>query len=244
MSTMSAVMVTANRQPQENYLADTLINLENADLDCPRLTDLQIFDMGENFALDTCHEVIPIPPLPIGVHSNNGTVETANNNVSRALVNGARTGAEWVLFLEDDISVISNFFDAILKWLAKNASQDRRVYPLGAAYDAVDLYVDMGMDAWNYPIDQFYGTQAFVLRAEDAFDLATYLAMDPYRVNETGTAWDIIMAKWAKEKWPEIGHFLTPAPSFVQHIGMSSIVQPRDVIHTFESFPGEDWSYE
>ena len=148
-----------------------------------------------------------------------------------------------MLFLEDDIDVIDGFFDSVGQWIDEHAISDCHIYPLGANYSSVSSLALKGETVWSYPIPLYYGTQGFVIHREDAISLADYLDEDPYRVNSRGTEWDLAIGRWHKENWPELTHFLTPCPSFVQHIGRDSIVDPRPQTHIFPSWPGPEWTY-
>lgn len=167
----------------------------------------------------------------------------ANLNVSNALMLGSER-APWVLFLEDDIDVCDDFFGSVSRWLSDHATDMYRLYPLGAAYTWVDTAVSNGQSSVPYPVDEFYGTQSFVIRAHDAVSLAQYLQDHCYDRADDGTSYDLLIADWHKQQYPNLSHLLTPAPSFIQHIGMLSVIRPRPTVHTFESWPGREWSYK
>lgn len=167
----------------------------------------------------------------------------ANLNVANALMRGSEQ-APWVLFLEDDIDVCNDFLGSVSRWLSDHADDQYILYPLGAAYPWVDNAVLNNQPAVEYPVDKFYGTQAFVIRAHDAVSLAQYLQDHCYDRTDDGTAYDLLIADWHKTHYPDLPHLLTPAPSFVQHIGMTSVIRPRPVVHTFSSWPGREWTYK
>jgi hypothetical protein len=127
-------------------------------------------------------------------------------------------------------------------WLDDYGDGGHLVYPLAAGYRWVDAAVERGESAHPYPVHQFYGTQAFALLRDDARDLADFIEADPYRKNPEGVSWDLIMHDWAAERG--VSHFLTPCPSFAQHIGRQSVVNPRPKTHQFASWPGREWSYK
>ena len=81
------------------------------------------------------------------------------------------------------------------------------------------------------------------MSSADALDLANYLTAHCFDKNPEGTAWDLLMHDWARDRWPGINHFVASVPALVQHIGMNSIVNPRDNIHTFPSFKGGSWTF-
>lgn len=245
---IAAVMVTVDRSPGVNYLAETLENLKRGGLlTSQRLAAFLVTDSGPGcgFALSVTDSALrghPTPPYS-GVTGGFEERVCANCNVARALRAGYESGAPWVLFLEDDIDVCADFFDSVGAWLDDHARDLRRVYALGANYPWVEEATAAGCTAANYPIEQFYGTQAFALRSEDALSLSEYLVEHCYDREEDGTAYDLLMADWARQTWPEIGHFLASCPSFVDHIGRTSSIRPRSETHAFPSWPGRKWSY-
>ncbi len=237
---IAPVMITVDREPKTNYLSRTLHNLllRQGIYMSP---NLQIFDSRPGgFAQSVVFNL----GLADQVHIDTPTeTRCANLNVAAALRGGAFS-SDWVLFLEDDIDVCGYFIDSVLAWLSDHVTEEYQVYPLGANYmDVISRYHEV-KTSWKYPIEKFYGTQAFALRSEDALNLAEFLERDPYHFNEEGTSWDLIMHLWSKHKYPDSDHFLTPCPSFVQHIGRNSTVKPRDDVHIFPSFPGPYWVYE
>ena len=236
---IAAVMVTVDRSPQRNYLLTTLDNIRKSRKSSARLHSLTLFDSHTGFA--SRHA--------IGLDGDLRVVQSARRlcgsmNVATALYMGAASSPDnvkWVLFLEDDIDVCADFFDGVGAWLDDYGDSEHLVYPLAAGYRWVDAAVKSGESAHVYPVRQFYGTQAFVMRIDDALNLSSYIADDPYRKNDEGVSWDLMMHDWATKHGAS--HFLTPCPSFVQHIGRESTVNPRPKTHQFASWPGREWSY-
>lgn len=232
MRGIAAVMVTVDRTPKPNYLAETLENLKRGGCrDSKHLLRIDLVSPD----LEWASRALP--------GQNCMGRNPANLNVASALRFGADTGAPWTLFLEDDIDVCANFFDSAGAWLDDHARDDRRAYFFGANFGEVGDLAAKGIHAWDYPIDLAYGTQAFAVRSEDAASLADYLEEHCYDLTPEGTRYDHLMRGWAKERWPEIDHFLASCPSFVQHTGRSSVIDPREVVHVFPSWPGREWSY-
>jgi hypothetical protein len=237
-----AVMVTVDRSPAENYLAATLDNLARSGLrSSPHVARLVVFDSGPGFSFARrtrdaggYHEVCVVGPGP------NARI-TANENVAKALRVGASWGPPWVVFIEDDIDVCADFFGSTAAWLADHERPDVYAYPLAAAYDQVERKYNDGCTAWRYPLASFYGTQAVAFRREDARAVADYIDGHRYELAQDGTAYDLLMSRWALARGAT--HFLTPAPSFVEHIGRGSVIRPRPETHRFASWPGRDWSY-
>ena len=236
----AAVLITANRSPRPNYLLTTLDNLlTHGGLRAapPELHTFTIIDGTADdlyWALDTLD---PLAGREVGCVSG---ALPANRNVAYALRFAASVGAPWVLFLEDDIDVCADFFASTAAWLADFADPRYPIFPLGANYPQVDAPTNYGC-AWEYPIDKFYGTQALALRADTAVSVADYIDTHCYSRTHDGTAYDLLIADWARANG--YGSFLTPAPSFVQHIGRESVIRPRAETHVFPSWRGHRWSY-
>lgn len=247
---ITVTMITADRETKGgcNYVRSTLHNLLRSGVfDSPRLRQFILADNAIGRQADFGWNALRAAGVPrtrtMVALPPDCDPDVPNLNVARALRTAADTGAPWVLFLEDDIDVCDAFLDGVGAWLDKHAREDRRVYAFGANYGVVATLALRDVETWDYPIQGYYGTQAFALRNEDARSLSEYLAADPERVNAGGAAWDLVMHEWAAETWPAIRHFLASCPSFVQHTGRTSIIAPRPETHTFPSWPGRDWSY-
>jgi hypothetical protein len=241
MKDIAVAMITMDRTPTQNYLRETLLNLQRAGVFASdRLRSFDLLDSGSpGLAAFLCREV----PAGVDVRVQSAK-RSANRNAATALRTGAESGAKWVLFLEDDIDVCGSFLDGVGAWLDDVTSGDHgvyAVYALGANYTFVADAAERGLHAVNYPVAAFYGTQAMVLRRDVAVDLASWLEAHEFDLNPDGIAYDLHMHQWAKARGIE--DFLVAAPSFVQHIGRASIVQPRAETHTFPSWPGREWTY-
>lgn len=206
---LTVVMITC-QQREPTYLHDTLASLRKA----------TYTSLGLSFTIF------------------NDIKRLANRNASDALEFASGIQRPWVLFLEDDIQVCARFFDSVSAWLTRWQSPEYRIYSFGCAYPEVSERIP-GRESWPYPIDQFYGTQAFAIRREDAATLAEYLAT----TDDPPGQYDLSMHKWARKFYPSLNYFLASVPSFVQHIGTVSSIRPDEPSFTFQSFPGEDWSY-
>jgi hypothetical protein len=237
------VLITTNRRPKGsiNYLYKTMKNLKRGGVfntDC----EFHIVDSGTN-SEDTD---FPFSHIPTNCFIKSSQVDIpmkfrcANLNVARALEIGL--SKKWILFLEDDIDVIKDFVESVALWIEHHENKDIAIYPLAASYQSVIDAAKKGETSINYPHNNFYGTQGMLFRSKDIQGLIDYLREDPYRKNVDGTAWDLIISEWSNKTSP-VKHFITPVPSFVQHDGRSSIVNPRCKTHIFSSFPGNNWSY-
>lgn len=244
---VAAVVLAFNRHPQTNYLRGTLDNLDNA-LSSKRLHSLQVVSPHRAFVLG---EISGSKLSSYATYATGG--HPANMNTVSALFAGADTGAKWVLFLEDDIDVIGDFFDSVGAWMDEVATEKVDIYPLGASYPNVEPSAERGV-FWKYPTHKFYGTQGVVFRASSVRDIAGYIEDSTFEVEGVeqiladgtrqvvrGSGYDIMMARWHnanRTPW-----LLTPIPSFVQHTGEMSYLTPRNKPHTFPSWPGRSWSF-
>lgn len=242
MRDITAAMVTIDRSPNDNYLVQTLGSLLQSDLlTSSRLESFTVFDS----AADRWAEGIMLSDDQLCDKFGAMTPEsklTVNENVSRALQYSGRRSSDWVIFIEDDIAVCASFFDSVGAWLDDHATDEHRLYAFGAAYPQIDECLAKGLSLWQYPIGSFYGTQCFAIEATTAIDLSTYLTNHCYDRESDGTAYDLLMCDWAREYGED--YFIASCPSFVQHVGRSSIIRPRAETHTFPSWPGIDWSYK
>jgi hypothetical protein len=236
---IAAVMVTVDRSPSPNYLAETLGNLKRSDLrTSSRLHSFALSDSGLGLEWSRSVAESVFPELEFEELRSEPKRRNANTNVAHALHHGYNAGVPWVLFLEDDIDVIDRFFDSVGAWLDSHARPDRHLYALGCPYAGRER-----TGAWEYAIDGFYGTQAVAFRRDDALDLSNYLVEHCYDRHPDGAMYDLLMHDWAYDRWPRIKHFLASIPSFVQHTGRESVINPRAHTHIFPSWPGPEWSY-
>lgn len=241
--TIQPVMVTVDRSPGENYLGSTLARLDCSSIDALRdpLDELIIADSGVSERISTiAHQVLD--DCWQGDLIQHRPAVCANLNVALALEYGAETGADFVLFLEDDIDVIDDFFGSVSRWLEDHITSVPVIYPLGANYGEVEESFQRGETWWGYPVSKFYGTQAFLIRSRDVESCVKYIRDHCYDLHADGTGYDHLIRDWMISNG--VMYMPTPAPSFVQHIGIHSAIKRRDKIHTFPSFPGREWSYK
>lgn len=240
MRDITATMVTIDRSPSDNYLAQTLHSLASSDLlESSRLETLTVFNScADSWAESTIQSNDQL--RRVGTFTPCHKLN-ANHNVAEALRRSGERSNKWVLFLEDDISVCASFFDSVGAWLDDNATDEHKVFVFGVPYPHIDECLANGLSSWKYPIGSFYGTQCFAIGAIDAVDLAAYLTLHCYDREFDGTEYDLLMCDWARECGED--HFLASCPSFVQHVGRSSIIRPRAETHIFPSWPGVNWSY-
>lgn len=241
---ISVVMITVDRSPKQNYLNQTIENLDRAGVFKSQL--LNSFDL-----FDSAGQLQHLDYHPLARHRTHlhlpGRRYLACENAGRALKIGGESGAEWVLFCEDDIDVCANFLESVANWLDIHGGDERyRLFAFGAAYlDAMKPRMVDGFNSWDYPYTRFYGTQCFSIRAQDAISLGSYIYDNPrIRGVNNPNAYDLMFHDWMRLNYPDC-LFLASVPSFVQHIGMNSICTGKEAkdIHTFDTWPGRDWSF-
>lgn len=167
----------------------------------------------------------------------NGYGLSPSANAARALRAGALAGQKWVLFLEDDIDVCADFIGSVERWL-DHCPEHRIIYSLGSTFHEVTRS-DSDSHWCDYPIDYFYGTQAFAVKSYGAFALAGWIESNPG--GRLLGEYDLMIADYARER--KVDNFIASCPSFVQHIGRDSIINPRESTHTFDTWLGREWSF-
>jgi len=239
MRDIALTMITIDRSPGTNYLYDTLRNLRRGG----------VWDAERFHSLHLCNSTIESRwarqqsyTFALSFHRPNKDL-LPSLNVAAALRAGYSTGCKWIVFLEDDIDVCDFFIESVSKWLDLHQADHFRVYSFGANYDAVKITAASGGTYWQYPVTAFYGTQCFAIRRDDALSLSHYLEDNPLYKGTSAGAYDLILQEWSKYEYPQLKNFLASAPSFVQHIGRHSIINPRQDVHSFPSWPGRNWTF-
>lgn len=240
-NSIALVMITIDRSKhgKTNYLAETMRNLGSAGVEWTGLF-LSTPECAHYKTFTRWFDAIDIPTA----------CRSACENAGAALIAGGRQALErnlsWVLFCEDDLDFCDDFIGSVSRWLDDyGASEDYRLFAFGAAYPQIAdaaLKSPAG-SAWVYPYKAFYGTQCFAIRPDDAISLGSYIASNPLiRGVVNPNAYDLMFHDWMSANYPG-GAFLASVPSFVQHIGRQSICTGKEITHTFESWPGHEWSY-
>jgi D-inositol-3-phosphate glycosyltransferase len=241
MRTIALTVITVDRSPRQNYLAAMLGNLNRSGLWRSRTPfTLHIVDSGSPDGWLDSQGVGALQaayPDRVFVDVPTAGRRSANQNAARALEVGVASGADWILFTEDDIDVCDRFLDSVAAWIDRHAKIERRLYAFGAAYSEIVQLTARGIEEWDYPIEAFFGTQAIALWKTDAAEIADYIRHDP-----KPQLYDTAMKDWCRRRYPDLRYFLASAPSFVTHVGVESAIHfPR--FHNFASWPGRAWSY-
>lgn len=246
---IAVVLITMDRIPRgkENYLPATLSNFKRAGVfNSPRLHSFHICDSGSPSGwLASQVESAGLSGF-ISLHLDGNRL--ACENAGYALMTGAKTDATWTLFCEDDLDLCADFLDSVGYWLDDHGSTPQsdkyRVFTFGTPYDQIRWCHERGRTSWEYNVCDFYGTQCFAIRRDDALSLGTYLLFNPrVRGIFNPNAYDLMFHDWMAGAHPDC-LFLASAPSFVQHIGAQSVCTGKETTHTFDSWPGREWSYK
>lgn len=155
-------------------------------------------------------------------------------NYADALKVSGSGEADWVILLEDDVEVCSQFIQKVVRCLEKVE------YVVGNSFRVITLYCPYelyGDGIWPYPIVDFYGTQCWVVRRDDALSLGNYFGNSENVLSlrtrthlgrtyftsagdEVGaSAPDFLLKDWHWKLYPQRNYFGACIPSLVQHIG-------------------------
>lgn len=229
--TLAVRTINRNLRGRQNYLGQTLANLERAGIMESTIPwSMAIVDGGSDAGfvpreLKQTERLLHCPRVRI---VRAPRFLTPNENAVATWRAGS--GTEWTIFLEDDIDFCARFLESVDAWLTQYASDSCRVYPLGAPYDQVRS----ARNFWRYPVEAFYAQQAVAVRSSDAGSIANFIEAHPGYLQ----GGDILIQKWSREEYPLIDYFLTPAPGLVQHVGQESwLVEGRNGKAPFFEFP-------
>lgn len=247
---IAVVMITCDRSQhngRQNYLTGTLQSLFRSGLwRSTRLNGFDVFTSNPESNAHVSHELQTMTRFS-RLHLA-GQTYLACENAGRALIAGSlQMGANWVLFIEDDVEVCSDFLNSVGRWLDQHGKSDNyQLFAFGAAYSQTLVNYKRGATAWEYPVDAFYGTQCFAVRPRIASIIGSYLSQTPMiRGVRNPNAYDLMIQDVINAQFVS-PMFLASCPSFVQHIGKQSICtgKPEEDVHTFISYQGSQWAYK
>jgi hypothetical protein len=159
-------------------------------------------------------------------------------NAGRALIDAVEYTNDYVIFVEDDIAVCKGFLDSAARFIERYMTEDYRVVSFYTPYREVAQAAKQNYSFWQYPVVCFYGTQALAIRACDAFSAGTHIAND---TEYSPQSYDLALKRWHTNNYPHLENFLSTVPSYVQHTGEDSALNPGR-FHACDSFLGEQWS--
>lgn len=228
-------MRTADRTPHPNYLGRTVAGL-----------------VAQGMDLSSLHLAVTDPDVSwLAAQGVNGQVSlhqpprrlTPNENALAQIRAVDPTSADWILLLEDDLDFCADFLGSVQRWIRDWARPDRHVYRLFGFRLRTPPGPPPAYDDWT--VDRFAGSQAVLLRMDDAQDLLVWaeawLPTWPGWRGNPSIAWDKLLAEWATTRWPGVP-FVVSHPLFVRHIGQVSSIHPSTT-HNDRLFGGERWRY-
>lgn len=267
---IAVVIETKDRRllDRDNFIGPTLRNFEETGgWSAPHLHSLTIVSGGEREDFfDTeiapyvqtagaAFEYVPCPAEGC----------TRQQNAARAIRAGVRTGAEWVIKLEDDLDFVHDFVEVSARWLDKH-QRCAPMFVLGSSFQrASDSFYEVpgetvvgpgtsfptarrllaqGVDVVASSVSGFWGAQALAWPHDWAEHLVTWLGDDPFFPGRDGKqhrdrGHDLLLQRWGFTTGARA--FATALPSFVQHIGRQSNLNNR----FFEfAWPGRGWRYD
>jgi len=146
---------------------------------------------------------------------------------------------DWVLHLEDDLVICTDFLGSVKRWLDKHAGR-QKVYTFITFKGSRP-----GKEEWLSPRTS-YGCMCVAMRYTDLKDFGKYVKKAlpkwrrSYSLGWRTSGFDMLMRQWAHEP------FVASHPDFVQHAGDESLThafRKRSIMRT-RHFAGVDWSYQ
>lgn len=223
---------------RKNYLWQTVRSLISAGVEPTRIhvfpTSPDVLWLGH----ELCGQGVPlhVPSAP----------RSPNENGVALVLALAATPADWLLMLEDDVTVCADFEGSALRWLDAHATPTVHVYRFCAFGNRVARHKEYS----EYPLREQRGSQAIALRAEDAFDFGQWATehhevwrppLAPFQ-NQRTTGFDKLVGYWALSRWPAQKVGYVSEPHFVKHVGLEGSMHGRTITNE-ASFAGERWSY-
>lgn len=241
---MICIGIETKIRPVENYLDQTLTNLERAGV--PR---------SEHFAGLTI------------THGEGCTrLQNAQRTILAAVEQAEIVGAEWVMKLEDDLDFTDNFLENVTDWLADCGHAAAPMFVFGATFERVSqshfnedehsifdqvgkrisfpnarAYMRRDINVVGHSVRGFWAAQCLVWKTETARHLAEWMGDDPTlfdgKMYHRDRGHDLQLQVWGAELGAKV--FATCVPSFVQHIGRhSNLSRPGEAhVQPFFEFP-------
>lgn len=128
-------------------------------------------------------------------------------------------GADWILFLEDDIDLIDDFIGSTDRWLHEYAIPEVQFYPLGCGVrHAMQKARRAGARMWEWPLKEFFGATALALRPAFVQAFCEMYATRPAWITDP-TGLDENLKGFHRQVAPTITTLRTPVPCFIDHRG-------------------------
>lgn len=226
------VCPTVDRFPKPNYIDRTLESLEKSGFFDSELCPALVLTNSNPARGEYLEKFRRLPRTTV---TDPGTAAGLSVNAGTAIVAAARTGADYIIVIEDDIIFCNRWIESIDAWLRSHASAEHRLFSFFTPYREVTNAVNAGRDSWEYPLQAFYGAQCWAVRGGDGRSVGEFIRTS--RGN-----YDVELKQWVERTYPQVSHHLASCPSFVQHIGLISALGSLNP-PVLDDFPGEEWSY-
>jgi len=225
---------TVNRYPKKNYLKTTLRSLQEGGVfDYPDVKVI-VSDSGSQNGLlhirdytkeyqDIWHKITFL---------ENKEKLSANANNSKIINYCAELTDNYVIYMQDDQIVRPDLMKYINIFIEKYS--DAPVWTFYASYGEVLKQAKKGIDKWDYPYKNYYGSLCYALRKNDALSYAKMLK--EHADKGQGIGGDMILKKWLRDNYPEKKYLVASCPCYTQHIGEESMLSASHGIRRNQSF--------
>jgi len=226
-------ITTVNRYPKRNYLKTTLKSLYLSGVFDRSDVRVVVSDSGsQNGLLHVCDytkEYYMFWDMLEILYSKEKI--SANANRAKLLKHCVHTGAEFVIYMQDDVVVRPDFLTHVNSFITKYP--EAIMWAFYASYVEVLHCAERGEDKWIYPHEKYYGSVCHALRAQHAWGYACELKRADRREESCGG--DILLARWLKKCFPTRKIYAS-CPCYVQHIGEDSILSESHGFRKNQSF--------
>jgi hypothetical protein len=243
--TYAVVIGTYNRAPGPNYLAGLVQSLTRSGLwTCGLLHDQRLtIAEGGSASPEQCQALYALdrsPDVEADDGQDVGEIDlilaperlTSNAAFLQVVECGIATEAPWVVTLEDDVVVATNFLWRLDDWLGRHETSWMQMAPLYCPYQDTRAAHELGVDVWTYPVQAFYGSQGLLWRREGLQAFAEWYRAGGLDGHGEGGLHDIQIQAWHARTWPDVRYFATPVPSLLQHVGRYSALGLHERFHT------------
>lgn len=209
---VAAVILTTDRSPRHNYLSATLESLFASGLPSNSSFSLDIFHSGQassnlNSALLRDPQINLIQE-PTQLHFNAG--------LRTALEKALQRDCDWVLFMEDDNCVCSEFPEFVISQL--ELANEKPMVDFITYYDCIKEAYFSGERFLELDAKSFYGTQCFAIRSDAALSFSKYIGdNESSKVGFADTWFDDWLVSTGQPRT-----IYSSVPSATQHTGRDS----------------------
>lgn len=235
-------MRTADRTPKPNYLATTVRSFLAGGCDP---SDIHLFPTSPDVAWLTT-ELDGLPDVCVHVPDR---LRGPNENGIRQVSALEDVAADWIGLFEDDIELCADPVGSMTRWLSMYARPDIHVYRFCALPQTPTRAYRP--EAVLCPLREMRGSQAVVLRADDALAFREWATQHPKDWRPKGApfqdkpdrGFDKLVGYWALQHDPLQTQGLLSRPMMVRHIGRQSALHSHGISDD-RAFAGVTWRYD